>query len=72
MPTTAKFFATCNVPLDMPCKPASVMSGTTKMTEMTNMTDITEMSEDSGAGLLSLNLVLVVALLLVAASTVVN
>ena len=42
------------------------------MTEMTNMTNITEMSEDSGAGLLSLNLVLVVALLLVAASTVIK
>ena len=27
MPTTAKFFATCNVPLDMPFKPAFMMSG---------------------------------------------
>ena len=58
MPTIAKFFATCNVPLDTPCKQASVMSGTTKMTKITDMTNITEMSEDSGAGLLPLNLVL--------------
>ena len=62
IPTTVKYFATCSVTLDTPCKPATVTSGTTKMTEMT---------EDSCASFLSLNLVLVAALFLVAASTVV-
>ena len=71
IPTTAKYFATCNVSLDMPCKPASVTSGTTEITEMTNMTDITETSDNSGASFLSLNLVLVAALFLVVAITVV-
>ena len=61
MPVTAKYFATCNVSLDTPCKPATVTSGTTEMTETT---------ENSGAGFLSLNLLLVAALFLVAIAVV--
>ena len=61
MPVTAKYFTTCNVSLDTPCKPATVTSGTTEMTETT---------ENSGAGYLSLNLLLVAALFLVAIAAV--
>ena len=61
IPTIAKFFATCNVSLDTPCKPATVTSETTEMTEMT---------ENSGIGFLSLNLLLVAALFLVAIAVV--
>ena len=66
MPVTAKYFATCNVSLDTPCKPATVTSGTTEMTEITNMTKTTETTENSGADFLSLNLLLVATLFLVA------
>ena len=61
IPTTVKYFATCGMTLDMPCMPANVISETTEMTEMT---------EDSGAGFLSLNLLLVATLFLVASTVV--
>ena len=70
MPVTAKYFTTCNVSLDTPCKPATVTSGTTEITEITNMTKTTEMTENSGADFLSLNLLLVATLFLVAIAAV--